>query len=124
LSGVFASVAAVLAAIGIYAMMSGAVSERRKEFGIRLALGAKGTSILQLVLRSALMIAAVGLIIGLGAAAALRRLIEARLYGVTGFDPVTIALAALGMTALTILASLVPAARAARVDPVRSLRVE
>ena len=124
LSGVFASVAALLAAIGIYAMMSGAVSERRKEFGIRLALGANGSSVLRLVLRSALMIAAVGLIIGLGAAAALRRVIETRLYGVSGFDPVTIGIAALGMTALTILASLVPAARAARVDPVRSLRVE
>ena len=124
LSGVFGAVAALLAAIGIYAMMSGAVSERRKEFGIRLALGANGTSVLQLVLRSALTLAGAGLIIGLGAAAASRRLIEARLYGLEGFDPITIAAAALGMIALTIVASLLPAARAARVDPVRSLRVE
>ncbi|MEX2661774.1 MAG: ABC transporter permease [Vicinamibacterales bacterium] len=123
-TGVFAAVAAVLAGIGIYGMMAGAVAERRKEFGIRLALGARAVSVLALVLRPALTLAVVGLLLGLGGAAAMRKLVEARLYGVTTLDPVTIAVAAASILLLSMVACLVPALRAARVDPVRSLRVE
>ena len=123
-SAVFAIVAALLAAIGIYSMMAGAVSERRKEFGIRLALGAKGSSVLTLVFRSALLLAIIGLVVGLGGAVGLRKLVESRLYGVTPLDPVTIGITTGCILLLSILASLVPAMRAARVDPVRSLRVE
>lgn len=123
-TGIFAAVAAMLAGIGIYGMMAGAVAERRKEFGIRLALGAKGRSVLALVLRSAMTLAAIGLVTGLGGAAALRRVVEARLYGVTPLDPTTIAVAVLAVLLLSAMAGLVPALRAARVDPVRSLRVD
>jgi predicted permease len=123
-TGIFAAVASMLAGIGIYGMMAGAVAERRKEFGIRLALGAKGRSVLTLVLRSAMTLAAIGLVTGLGGAAALRRVVEARLYGVTPLDPLTIGVAVLAILLLSVIASLVPALRAAHVDPVRSLRVE
>jgi putative ABC transport system permease protein len=124
LTGVFAIVAALLAGIGIYGMMSGAVAERRKEFGIRLALGARASSVLALVLRTALPLAATGIAAGLGGAALLRRLIESRLYGVTPLDPATLVAAAAGTVVLGAAASLIPALRAARVDPVTSLRVE
>ena len=123
-SAIFAAVAALLAGIGIYGMMAGAVTERRKEFGIRLALGARGSSVLALVFRSALVLASVGLAAGLAGAFALRRLVEARLYGVTPLDPLTITATATAILLLSVAASLVPALRAAQVDPVRSLRVE
>ena len=123
-TAVFAAVAALLAGIGIYGMMAGAVAERRKEFGIRLALGARGASVLALVLRPAMALAGIGLLLGLSGAAAMRKLVEARLYGVTPLDPTTIAGAALSILLLSVVASLVPAIRAARVDPVRSLRVD
>ena len=123
-SGIFALVAAVLAGIGIYGMMAGAVAERRKEFGIRLALGAGAGSILGLVMRSAAMLSAMGLLLGMGGAAASRRVLESRLFGVNGLDPVTLGATVAAIVVLTIVASLVPAIRAARVDPVRSLRVD
>lgn len=123
-TGIFAAVAAVLAGIGIYGMMAGAVAERRKEFGIRLALGARAGSVLALVLRPALMLAVIGLLLGLGGAAAFRRVVEARLYGVTPLDPLTIGVAVFSILVLSVVASLIPALRAARVDPVRSLRVD
>jgi predicted permease len=123
-SGMFALVAAVLAGIGIYGMMAGAVAERRKEFGIRLALGARAGSVLGLVLRSAATVSAIGLLFGLACSVVLRRLLESRLFGVNGLDPTTMAATAVAIAALTLIASLVPALRAARVDPVRSLRVD
>jgi len=124
LTGVFAAVAALLAGIGIYGMMTGAVAERRKEFGIRLALGARTSSVLALVMRTALLLAAAGTVFGLAGAAALRKLIETRLFGVTPLDPATLAAAAIGAVLLGVAASLIPALRAARVDPVTSLRTE
>jgi putative ABC transport system permease protein len=124
LSAVFAAIGALLAAIGIYGMMAGAVSERRKEFGIRLALGAGSSRVLSLVLRNALALAAIGVVIGLGSATGLRRFVASRLYGVSPLDPLTLGLAVAGMLALATAATLIPALRAARVDPVRSLRVD
>jgi predicted permease len=123
-SGVFAIVAALLAGIGIYSMMAGAVAERRKEFGIRLALGARAQVVAALVVRSSVTIASIGLVLGLSGAAALGRIVESRLFGVTRFDPASIAAAVAGVLVLTVTASLMPALRATRVDPVRSLRVE
>jgi predicted permease len=124
LSTVFAAVAALLAGIGIYAMMAGAVTERRREFGIRLALGAAGVSVLRLVVRSALTLGLLGVGVGLAASLATRHVIESRLFGVTALDPISLTLAAIGIILLCTIASLVPAVRAARIDPVRSLRVE
>ena len=123
-SASFAAVAAILAGIGIYGMMAGAVAERRKEFGIRLALGARTGSVLGLVMRSAGVVSVIGLVLGLSGAVALRRVIESRLFGVSGLDPLTIAGTAMAIAVLTVVASLVPAVRAARIDPVRSLRVD
>ena len=123
-SGIFAAVGALLAAIGIYGMMAAAIAERRKEFGIRLALGASTRAVVRMVLRAAFTRAAVGLLFGVAAAAAARRLFEARLYGVSGFDPVAVAAAITCILVLSVAASLVPALRASRVDPVRSLRTE
>ena len=123
-SSVFAAVAALLSAIGIYGMMSGAVNERQKEFGIRLALGASATRVLGMVIRTALLLGVAGIVAGIVGAAMLRKAVETRLYGVTALEPSTLAAAVAGVIALTIAASLVPALRAARVDPVRSLRVE
>ena len=124
LSGLFAAIGALLASVGIYGMMAGAVAERRKEFGIRLALGARASTVLALVLRTSVLLSVAGIVAGLSAAAGLRRVIEARLYGVTPLDPLTIAITVTAILALSVMASLVPALRAARVDPVRSLRVE
>ena len=124
LSSLFAAVAALLAGIGIYAMMAGAVAERRREFGIRLALGAVGASVMRLVVRSAVTLGVLGVVTGVAASAVLRRVIESRLFGIGAFDPATLAAAGLGVIVLCVAASLVPAVRAARIDPVRSLRVE
>ena len=124
LSTVFAIVAALLAGIGIYAMMAGAVTERRREFGIRLALGAAAASVLRLVVRSAVVFGLAGVTAGLAAALAVRQLIESRLFGISALDPLTLAAAGLAIVLLCVIASLVPALRASRIDPVRSLRVE
>jgi ABC-type antimicrobial peptide transport system permease subunit len=121
---VFAAIGAVLAALGIYGMLAGTVSERRKEFGIRLALGASSRGVLGLVIRNAVLLAGAGALAGLAGTVAVRRTIEARLYGVTPLDPATLTIAGGAAILLSIVASLVPAVRAARVDPVRSLRVE
>jgi hypothetical protein len=124
LSSLFAAVAGVLAGIGIYAMMAALVAERRKEFGIRLALGARGSAVLGLVLQSSALLTSVGLALGIAGAVSLSRVIESKLYGVSRFDPLTLTAATSGIFAVAIVASLVPAWRAARVDPVKSLRVE
>ena len=105
-------------------MMSGSVSERRREFGIRLALGARAVSVLNLVIRTSVLLAVLGVMLGLVAASVLTRIVAARLYGVTPFDPITLATASLAIVGLSVVASLVPAIRASQVDPVRSLRVE
>lgn len=124
LSGVFAVTAALLAAIGVYGMMAGAVAERRREFGIRLALGAPPLVVLNAVLGSAVRTGAVGLAVGLLTAALVTRVLESRLYIVGKYDPLTLSAACGGLLAIVIAASLLPARRAMRVDPVRSLRVD
>ena len=124
LSAVFAAVAALLAAIGIYGMMACAVGERMREFGIRLALGARAPALLRLVLRSALTVTAAGLAAGVGAALLASRVLASRLYGVSGHDPAALAGACGLLVMLSVLASTLPALRATRADPVRSLRVD
>jgi len=124
LSGVFALLATMLAGMGLYAMMAGAVTERMREFGIRLALGARPRGLLRLVMRSALVVTAVGLVAGVVAALGASRFVASRLYGVTSSDPFTIAGACALLVALAMLATAIPALRATRADPVRSLRVD
>jgi putative ABC transport system permease protein len=120
----FALAALVLAAIGMYGVVSGSVSERTREIGIRVALGATPGGVVQRVVGGALALAAAGAMLGLGGAAASSRLLETMLFGTSRVDPATY----LGVTALlgvvVVLASWVPARRAARVDPAITLRSE
>ena len=124
LLSLFSGIALVLASVGIYGVMSYSVTERSRELGVRIALGADRTDVLRLVLRQGMRLAILGIGIGLAAALALTRLIESQLYGVTATDPATFVLVAgvLGVTAL--VANLIPAIRATRLDPAVVLREE
>jgi ABC-type antimicrobial peptide transport system permease subunit len=124
LLGLFAVLAVFLATVGIYGVISYSVEQRAHEFGIRMALGAARADIVRLVLREGLIVTLVGLVIGIGGAFALTRLIANQLYGVTPMDPLTIATMALLLTAVAMLACVIPSRQAAKVNPVRALRVE
>jgi putative ABC transport system permease protein len=121
---VFASVAALLAAIGIYGVLAYSVVERTREIGLRMALGARRHEVLGLVLRRGLFCAAIGILLGLAGAAAGTRYLQAILYGVTPLDATTFAAVALTFAAVAAFASYLPARRATRVDPMVALRVE
>lgn len=120
----FAFLALALAAIGTYGTASYAVAQRMREMGIRLALGAAASSVLGLVLRNAFRTAAVGIITGTAAALVLTRFLESYVFGITVHDPIAFIVAGCVIGLSAILASLVPALRAARVDPNRVLRTE
>jgi predicted permease len=119
-----ATIALVIATMGMYAIVSYTVASRTKEFGVRLALGATGSSLLGLVLGQGLRLVGIGVAIGLVGAVAATRLMASMLFGVPPGDPVTIAAACVGSCAVALVAALVPARRALLVDPVRSLREE
>ena len=120
----FGVLALVLAAIGIYGLMAYAVSRRTNEIGIRMALGARAEQVLGMVLREALWMTAIGVAAGLAVAVALSRLIASQLYGLRGWDPVTLAATAALLALVALGASWIPARRAASVDPSRALRAE
>jgi len=122
--GVFASFAGVLAAIGIYGVLAYGVVQRTQEIGLRMALGAQGRDVLRLIVTRALRLAAIGTVIGLVAALALTRLMQNLLFGVSASDPLTFLVIALVPAAIAILASAIPALRAARIDPLEALRYE
>jgi len=121
---VFAGVAALLAAIGIYGVMSYFVSQRTREIGIRVALGAGRGDVLRLVAKLGLKLALLGVAAGLALAFGLTRFIAAFLYGVKPTDPVTYSIVAVALVAVAMLASYVPARRALRVDPIIALRYQ
>jgi ABC-type antimicrobial peptide transport system permease subunit len=124
LVGVFALVALLLAAGGLYAVMAYAVSLRMHEFGVRVALGASRRDLATLVVRQALVIAAAGLALGLPAAWATSRMLTALLYAVSPTDPRILAATATVLTAVALVASCVPARRATKVNPIDALRLE
>jgi putative ABC transport system permease protein len=122
--GVFASVSALLAAVGVYGVLAYAVAQRTKEIGVRLALGASAGQVLALVMRQGLALTATGLAIGFVAAAAGARSIEAMLFGITPLDPPTFTAVAVGFMIVAAAASYVPARYATRVNPAVTLRDE
>ena len=124
LVGTFAAVALVLAAVGIFGVLTFVVRERMREFGVRLALGATSGDILRLVLGTGLKIAGTGAIAGVAAAAALARTLASLLFGVTPLDPVTFAAAPVLLIVTALAACVAPAIRAVRVDPAVTLRQE
>jgi putative ABC transport system permease protein len=122
LFGVFSGAALLLAAIGLYGVMSYTVGRRRAEIGIRMALGARAGQVLALVLRQGARLVALGMAAGLAGALALSRLLSSLLYGVSATDPLTFAGIALLLALTAVLACLLPARRAARIDPLTALR--
>ena len=118
------TMALALGILGIYGVISYAVSQRTREIGIRMALGAKKSELAWMFVRSALVLSAVGTAVGLGAAAALVRLMRTLLFGISPLDPVTFTLVPLALVAAAALASYLPARRTAAVDPVEALRAE
>lgn len=124
LLGVFAGIAGLLAAIGIYGVLAYSVVQRTQEIGIRMALGAQRAQVLLLVIRQGVMLTAVGVVLGLAGAAAGSRYLQGMLFGVTPLDARTFAAVALAFSLVAVAASYLPARRATAVDPIVALRVE
>ncbi|MFL6584245.1 MAG: ABC transporter permease [Chthoniobacterales bacterium] len=122
--GSFGVLALVLAAVGIYGVMSHVVAGRTREIGLRMALGAQLSNVQKLILKQGMGLALVGLVIGLTAAFGVTRFLKALLYGMSPNDPVTFSVIAILLTLVALLACYVPARRAARVDPMVALRAE
>jgi putative ABC transport system permease protein len=120
----FGVVALLLAAVGIYGVLSGGVTERMREIGVRAALGASRRSILMLVLRQGMMLTGIGVLIGLLGAVAASRIVVSLLYGVSRFDLVTYISVIALLAAVSGIACWLPAWRAAQVDPSITLRAE
>jgi ABC-type antimicrobial peptide transport system permease subunit len=124
LSAGFGLLATLLASVGLYGVMAFVVARRRKELGIRLALGAQAGGVIWLVMREVLILLSIGLLIGIPAAMALAKFVATQLYGIQPRDPMiagaTVALLAL----VSIVAGLIPAHRASRIDPILALRHE
>jgi predicted permease len=124
LLSIFGSLALLLATVGLYGVTAFLVSQRTYEIGVRMALGARASGVLALFTRNGLRLAGIGLLIGVVLAAAAGQLLSAVLYGVSPFDPLAIGVVTLLMLTMAALASVIPARRAARVDPIIALRAE
>jgi ABC-type antimicrobial peptide transport system permease subunit len=124
LSGGFGMLATILASVGLYGVMAFVVARRRKELGIRLALGAEPGGVIWMVMREVLILLAIGLSVGIPAAIGLGRFVSKQLYGIQSNDPwIAISTVAL-LTVVSALAGLIPARRASRIDPILALRYE
>jgi ABC-type antimicrobial peptide transport system permease subunit len=124
LSVFFGGLATFLVAIGLYATISYGISRRTMEIGVRMALGAQREEVLRMVLTESLSIAVVGLAVGIPASLAVATTLRSMLYGLSFGDPLTILLAFVGITLVTLLATFFPAYRASSIDPMRALRME
>ena len=122
--GAFGALALGLAAIGVYGVMSLIVSERTREVGVRLALGAEPSQLLTMIVGQAAKLAAIGVAIGLAVALPMAPLLDSQLYGVTSFDPMTFISVPLLLVLIAALAALVPARKAMRIDPLAALRID
>jgi putative ABC transport system permease protein len=121
---IFACAALVLAAVGIYGVIAYSVTQRTQEIGIRMALGARRSHVLTMVMRQSGVLALTGIVIGAVGSLALTRLMTDLLFQVKPFDPLTFISVSAGLGAIALLASFVPGRRATRVDPVVALRAE
>ncbi len=124
LLAVFSAVALVMAAVGIYGVMSYAVQQRTHEIGVRMALGAQRGDVLRMILRQGTLLAVTGVVVGLAGSFGLTRVISTLLFDVAATDKTTFAAVAIGLFAITFIASYIPAWRATRVDPLVALRYE
>jgi len=124
LLGVFAAVALLIASLGIYGVLAWSVSQRTGEIGVRMALGATRPHVLRLIVVEGITVAAIGVGVGLLGALALGRVLASLVFGVRVHDPATFTIAAVTLTTVALAASIVPAMRASRVDPMVALRHE
>jgi len=124
LLAIFAGLALVLAAVGIYGVMSYNVAQQTREIGIRIALGAKRRDVLRMTVKQALKLVGIGLLIGLPTAFVLTRVMSSLLFGISATDPITFVSISLVLTGVAMLASYIPALRATRVDPMVALRAQ
>jgi len=124
MSASFAILATLLAAVGLYGVLAYTVAQRTREIGVRMALGAAPERVRSMVLRQVAIMTIVGGAIGLTAAIAVGRLAESMLYEIKGWDPVVLVGAAMALGVVALGAGLIPASRAARIEPMRALRYE
>ena len=124
LIGAFGILGMILAAVGLYGVIAYSVSRRSHEIGLRMALGAETGEVLKMVIRQGMVIAAIGVALGLAGGAAVSRVLSVALYGVNPIDPMSFGAAAILLLSVALLANYIPAKRATRIDPIIALRYE